>query len=93
MVEASGLSHRHWIALFRHSTGLLPREWLRLRRFAHAIEHALQPSCGWAEVAAASGFADQAHLANTFRTIAGVSPSEWRAGVDSAASNHVPMRR
>ncbi|MBS0426666.1 MAG: AraC family transcriptional regulator [Proteobacteria bacterium] len=93
MVEASGMSHRHWIALFRHSTGLLPREWLRLRRFAHAIEYASQPSRGWAEVAAASGFADQAHLANTFRTVAGVSPSEWRRSVDPAAPNHVPVRR
>lgn len=93
MVEASGMSHRHWISLFRHSTGLLPREWLRLRRFAHAIELASQPSLGWAGVAAASGFADQAHLANTFRSVAGVSPSEWRRSVDPAAPNHVPRRR
>ena len=93
MVEAGGMSHRHWIALFRHSTGLLPREWLRLRRFSRAIEWASQPSLGWADVAAASGFADQAHLANTFRTVAGVSPSEWRRSVDPAAPNHVPMRR
>ncbi|MDQ8015595.1 MAG: helix-turn-helix domain-containing protein [Bordetella sp.] len=91
MVEASGLSHRHWIALFRHSTGLLPREWLRLRRVAHAIELASQPSLGWADVAAASGFADQAHLANTFRAVAGVAPSEWRRRADPATPNHVPI--
>lgn len=93
MVAAGGMSHRHWIALFRHSTGLLPREWLRLRRFARAIEWASEPSRGWAEVAAASGFADQAHLSNTFRAVAGVSPSEWRARANPSAPQHVPIPR
>ncbi|WP_254657772.1 helix-turn-helix domain-containing protein [Xanthomonas graminis] len=90
MVRASGLSHRHCIALFRQATGLAPNEWLRLRRFSHALDLACDRALGWAEIAAASGFADQAHLANTFRAVAGVTPSAWRRRADPAAPRHVP---
>ncbi|WP_254457915.1 helix-turn-helix domain-containing protein [Xanthomonas sacchari] len=84
------LSHRHCIALFRQATGLAPNAWLRLQRFSHALELACDRSLGWAEIAAASGFADQAHLANTFRSVAGVAPSAWRRMADPAAPRHVP---
>lgn len=90
MVRASGLSHRHCIALFRQATGLAPNAWLRLQRFSHALELACDRSLGWAEIAAASGFADQAHLTNTFRSVAGVAPSAWRRMADPAAPRHVP---
>ncbi len=90
MVRASGLSHRHCIAVFRQATGLAPSAWLRLQRFSHALELAGDPSLGWADIAAASGFADQAHLANTFRHVAGVTPSAWRQAADPAAPRHVP---
>jgi AraC-like DNA-binding protein len=88
-VRASGLSHRHYIALFRQATGLAPREWLGLQRFAHALALAADASLGWADVAAASGFADQAHLANSFRAVAGLTPSEWRRRADPLAPRHV----
>ncbi|MXV06528.1 MULTISPECIES: helix-turn-helix domain-containing protein [unclassified Xanthomonas] len=90
MVRASGLSHRHCIALFRQATGLAPNEWLRLQRFSHALALACDGVLGWAEIAAASDFADQAHLANTFRAVAGVTPSAWRLRADPAAPRHVP---
>lgn len=90
LVAASGLSHRHCIAHFRHATGLLPREWLRLRRFARALELAEDAANDWAGIAAASGFADQAHLANTFRAVAGCTPSAWRRDADPAAPRHLP---
>ncbi|MET0550058.1 MAG: helix-turn-helix transcriptional regulator [Xanthomonas sp.] len=90
LVRASGLSHRHCIALFRQATGLAPNAWLRLQRFSHALELACDPSLGWAEIATASGFADQAHLANTFRSVAGVTPSAWRRMADPATPRHVP---
>jgi AraC-like DNA-binding protein len=88
-VRASGLSHRHYIALFRQATGLVPREWLGLQRFTHALALAADPSCGWADIAAASGYADQAHLANSFRAVVGLTPSDWRRRADPAAPRHV----
>ncbi|MFT3800383.1 MAG: AraC family transcriptional regulator [Burkholderiaceae bacterium] len=89
MMNESGLSHRHCIALFRQVTGLAPRQWLRLQRFAHALELAADPSRGWAEIAAAAGFADQAHLANTFSAMTGFTPSAWRRRADPATPHHV----
>lgn len=89
MVRASGLSHRHWIALFRQATGLTPRDWLGMRRFSRALDLATDFSLGWAEIAAASGFTDQAHLANTFRTVTGFTPVAWRRRVDPASPRHV----
>lgn len=90
LVQASGLSHRHCIAVFRQATGLGPAEWLRLQRFSGALDLACDRSLGWAEVAAASGFADQAHLSNTFRAAAGLTPSAWRLRADPATPRHVP---
>lgn len=88
-VRASGLSHRHYIALFRQHTGLAPCEWLGLQRLGQALALAADPSRGWADIAAASGFADQAHLANRFRAMAGLAPSEWRRRAHPAAPRHV----
>lgn len=90
LVRSSGLSHRHCIAVFRQATGLAPAEWLRLQRFSHALDLACDASLGWAEIAAASGFADQAHLSNTFRAAAGLTPSAWRLRADPATPRHVP---
>lgn len=88
-VRASGLSHRHYIAMFRDAVGLAPREWQGLQRFGHALALAAEHSLGWADIAAASGFADQAHLANSFRAITGLTPSEWRRRADPASPRHV----
>lgn len=88
-VRASGLSHRHYIALFRQATGMTPREWLGLQRFDRVLALAADPSRGWADIAAASGFADQAHLANSFRAVAGITPTEWRRRASPSAPRHV----
>lgn len=88
-VRASGLSHRHYIALFREAVGLTPREWLGLQRFSRVLALAAEPTRGWADIAADCGFADQAHLANSFRKFAGFTPGDWRRRVDPAAPRHV----
>ncbi|MDF3822189.1 AraC family transcriptional regulator [Leptospira sp. 96542] len=90
LVHASGLSHRHFIALFRQATGLTPREWLTLQRFNQVLALAAQPSETWSGIAAATGYTDQAHLANSFRDITGLTPSAWRHRVDPATPRHVP---
>lgn len=89
LVAASGLSHRHFIAQFRLVTGLTPRAMLRLQRFGRALDLAAEGTLGWAEVAAAAGYADQSHLVNAFGQIAGVTPQAWRRGIDRAAPRHV----
>lgn len=89
IVKASGLSHRHCIAVFRHCTGLAPSEWLQLQRFEQALEFAADPAGAWADIAAASGFSDQAHLTHAFRNITGLTPSQWRRRHDPLAPRHV----
>jgi AraC-like DNA-binding protein len=90
LVRASGLSHRHCIALFRQATGLAPREWLALRRFNQVLALAAHPLETWSGIAAATGYTDQAHLANSFRDITGLTPSAWRHQAAPSTPRHVP---
>jgi AraC-like DNA-binding protein len=90
LVRVSGLSHRHCIALFRQATGLGPHEWLALQRFNQVLALAAQQSETWSGIAAATGYTDQAHLANSFRDITGLTPSAWRRQADPATPRHVP---
>jgi AraC-like DNA-binding protein len=72
-----GCSNRHLIAQFREQVGVPPKLLARLLRFKHAL--ALVDSgtpMGWAEIAQACGYYDQAHLIRDFNQFAGSSPGE-----------------
>jgi AraC-like DNA-binding protein len=66
---------QRWFA--RH-VGLPPRAYLRLLRFQNAFA-ALPGEPSLAGHAAAQGFADQAHMAREFRSLAGVTAGKARA--------------
>ena len=79
LASAAGLSEGHFARAFRAATGESP--------YAYAVRHRLeraqallmsQPDLPVAEVAAACGFADQAHLTTAFRRITGLPPAAWR---------------
>lgn len=91
LVRATGLSHRHCIALFRQFTGLTPSEWLAQQRLSRVLELGALQADSWAGIAAVTGFADQAHLVNTFKAMTGLTPTEWRRWVDPATPRHVPQ--
>lgn len=82
--ERLGVSNRHLIALFRRHVGLAPKTYSRVRRF-HAALAGLAAGAAQADLAAWLGFADQAHMANDFHRLAGVTPGEFvaRKGVDN----------
>jgi AraC-like DNA-binding protein len=80
LADAMGWSRKHLAARFADEIGVSPKTVARLARFAEARRMAQAPGApGWAGIADASGYADQAHLAREFRALAGLSPTEWSA--------------
>jgi AraC-like DNA-binding protein len=73
-----GWSRRHLSDRFLKEYGVTVKEASRIARF-HRSRRLLQmhPGTTIAEVAAATGYADQAHMAREWRTMAGCSPSAW----------------
>jgi AraC-like DNA-binding protein len=75
-----GYSQKHLITLFRDQVGLPPKLVARLFRFDRVIQHLRAGSPGtWAEIAAAYGYFDQAHLNREMRLFAGTTPTTARA--------------
>ena len=70
-----GVSERHLRRVFRETVGVSPKAFARIARFHRALGAAREDArAGWAGIAAAAGYYDQAHLIAEFRAIAGVTP-------------------
>lgn len=74
-------SRKHLAARFRQEIGLPPKQVARIARFNRAQSLAAsRRENGWADIAAACGYADQPHLVREFREFAGSTPAAWLAG-------------
>lgn len=76
--ELAGLPRHHLIRAFRRETGLTPHAFLidiRVRRARDRLRLGEAPG----DVAAATGFCDQAHLTRAFKARLGVTPGAFRA--------------
>lgn len=90
-VRRSGLSHRRFIASFRHSVGLAPKAYLQVQRLQRALlSMREEPVVPLADVAALAGYSDQSHFGREFLAFAGVTPAEYRA-IAPADANHLPV--
>ena len=70
-----GVSERHLRRVFRETVGVSPKTFAKLARFHRALRAAReQTHPGWASIASAAGYYNQAHLIADFRAIAGVTP-------------------
>jgi AraC family transcriptional regulator len=69
----------HLARVFRAAWRCSPGELLRWRRVERACALLAQPLPA-AEIAAAVGFADQAHMTRAFRAELGLTPGAWRTG-------------
>lgn len=78
LARASGLSPRQLQRIFARETGMPPRSYLRLLRFREAVAGVQGNASGLADMAAASGYADQAHMTREFRALGGLSPGTAR---------------
>lgn len=79
LARAAGLSESWFAHAFKQTTGLSPQRWQMQRRIERATAMMrADPIRPLAEIAAATGFADQAHLTRAFRAEKGMPPATWR---------------
>lgn len=72
-------SRKHLSDRFQTAFGLSPKAVARMVRFQSALNTARRErAADWAEIAAACGYADQAHLTREFVEFAGTTPQRWR---------------
>ncbi|MEW2624238.1 AraC family transcriptional regulator [Streptomyces sp. NPDC048106] len=87
LAEAAGLLHAHpahLVRAFSGAYGIAPHQYLMSRRVGRArrlLLDGLPPG----EVAALTGFYDQAHLTRHFRKLVGVPPGRYRRGARRAS--------
>jgi AraC family transcriptional regulator len=78
LAREAKISTSHLVRSFRQSTGKTPYQYLLHQRIERARSLMRDHRTPLTEVALASGFADQHHLARVFRRITGVTPSSYR---------------
>jgi AraC-like DNA-binding protein len=83
LAASAGLSVRQLERQFLHAVGLSPKRFIKIARFQRALQ-LLRDGRPPAAVADVCGFADQAHLAREFRSVAGAPAREIALG-------HVPF--
>ena len=78
LADTAGLSASHFTRAFKQSEGVTPYRYLLQRRVQRSLELLAGTKLALAEIATASGFADQSHFCRRFRDIVGVTPSSYR---------------
>ncbi|MCX6047614.1 MAG: helix-turn-helix transcriptional regulator [Chloroflexi bacterium] len=78
------LSTRHLRRLFYQHIGIGPAAYLQMVRFVQCLELMSTPS-SLTQIAQEAHYFDQAHFCRDFKSIAGMTPQQYRAGV-----GHVP---
>ena len=70
------VSRKHLSRQFRHEIGLRPKTVSRILRFQRSLRmaHLAGKRADLADIAAASGYADQAHMTREFQSLGGMSP-------------------
>jgi AraC-like DNA-binding protein len=82
LATVAQMSRSHFALMFREFTGHTPHQYLLLVRLHHArklIGQGNSSAVSLAEIAAASGFCDQAHLSRHFRRVFGTTPAAFRS--------------
>ena len=78
VADGLGLLPRTLRRRFTAQVGLTPKRFARVRRLQRVVRDLDgQVQADWAAVAARHGYADQPHLTDEFRELAGVTPTEY----------------
>ena len=78
LAGVAGLSVHHFARQFKQSNGVTPHHYLTQKRVERAREMLAQTDFSLSEIAYATGFADQSHLARHFRHLLGTTPRKFR---------------
>lgn len=82
--QEAGVHPVHLSRVFRKWNGDGIGEYVHRLRIRAACEQMLSPDTTLAEIALATGFADQSHFTRTFRTITGMKPGTFRSLINEA---------
>jgi AraC-like DNA-binding protein len=77
------ISERHLSRSFRAIFGTSPKQFARIARISRIL-HARWYGGAWTDIAHSLGFFDQAHMINDFKSMVGMSPSQF---YDAASCN------
>ena len=83
LADVVAQSRSHFPRLFRRTLGLSPHQYVMRLRLRHA-RALMRRGCALAEVAVASGFADQSHMTRWIRKIYGTTPGRLTGNPGSA---------
>jgi len=84
LAHQAGLSVRHFTRLFLQQTGVSPKRFARIVRFQAALENkALSARKSWTEIAVDLGYYDQMHMIHDFEQLAGASPKQMLAHLET----------
>ena len=78
LAAVAGLSVYHFARAFKQSAGVTPHHHLVRRRVERAQEMLAGSELPLSEIALATGFSDQSHLARHFRQLVGITPGQFR---------------
>jgi transcriptional regulator of acetoin/glycerol metabolism len=78
LAGVAGLSVHHFARQFKQSIGVTPHYYLTQKRVERAQQMLVQTDLSLSEIAYATGFSDQSHLARHFRHMLGTTPREFR---------------
>ena len=88
LARRSGWSRRQLEREFRRRVGVSPKTLARIARFQNLLRLSGRDAArSWSDLAAACGYADQAHLVREFREFAGVTPTQ-RPAADGDLARH-----
>jgi AraC-like DNA-binding protein len=85
-----GYSIRTLDRLFKARFGYSPKFYARVTRFQRALAAVMSSGVGFAEIAAACGYYDQAHFTHDFSRFAGSTPAVYRALVQARQDDLPP---
>jgi AraC-like DNA-binding protein len=78
LAAVAGLSMHHFARQFKQSAGATPHQYLTKKRVEQAQGMLAQTDMSLSEIAYATGFSDQSHLARHFRYVVGTTPRQFR---------------